>query len=220
MTTLHTSIKFTLVALAAMLATCLCFYLMLFLISNELSSEIELVPAAHIKPAVATEQTPPELAVREKPQKTLPLQPPPDPMATMLNLAKRVELKAQRPTFGSIADRIGPVDIQLDLEAPLSDLAPLFVVQPIYPLSAAMREIEGFVVVEFSVRTNGTVKNPVVVESEPKTLFDQAALNAVSRFKFKPREVGGDVIQVDNVQLKFAFQLESLYDIDNETANR
>lgn len=192
---------------------------MLFLITQDITTQQEVVPPSYVNPSFTKEPTPPELATREKPQKALPLQPPPDPMATMFNLATRVELEAARPTFGSLADRIGPVDIQLDLIAPHSDLSPLFVVQPIYPLSAAMREIEGFVLVEFSVRDNGTVANPVVIASEPDVLFDQAALNAVSRFKFKPREVGGDVVRVDKVQLKFAFQLNSLYE-DNEYENR
>jgi protein TonB len=48
-----------------------------------------------------------------------------------------------------------------------------------------MKEIEGFVVVEFTVRENGTVSNPMVVSSEPDILFDDAALHAVARFKFK-----------------------------------
>ena len=125
-------------------------------------------------------------------------------------------MEAERPTFGSIADLLGPNDIQLELEAPHSDLMPLYVVQPIYPLSAAMREAEGFVIVEFSVRENGTVSNPQVVRSEPDILFDEAALNAVSRFRFKPREVGGDVVRVDKVQLKFSFNLESLYDVPED----
>ncbi|MFT7219684.1 MAG: protein TonB [Candidatus Azotimanducaceae bacterium] len=214
MTPIHPSIKFLTVTLAALVSTGLCFYLMLFLIANELTSRIEVSPRAHLTPSINEPKEPTKVATRAKPKKKLPTQPPPDPIATMLNLAWRVEFKAERPTFGSIADQIGPIDIQLHLEAPHSDLAPLFVVQPIYPLVAVMREIEGFVVVEFSVRDNGTVANPIVVQSEPDVIFDQAALNAVSRFKFKPRNVGEDFVQVDKVRLKFAFQLDSLYDIE------
>ena len=125
-----------------------------------------------------------------------------------------MELQAERPTFGSIADLIGPEDINLHLEAPHAELMPVSVVQPIYPLRAVMREVEGYVLVEFSVRENGTVANPIVVESKPRLLFDEAALNAVARSRFKPREIGGERVRVDKVRLRFAFSLESLYDVD------
>ena len=55
-----------------------------------------------------------------------------------------------------------------------------------------------------------------VAQELPDDKTIQAALNAVSRFRFKPREIAGEKIRVDNVQLKFAFNLESLYDIDED----
>ena len=47
-------------------------------------------------------------------------------------------------------------------------------------------------------------------------VIDQAALHAVTRFKFKPREVGGERVRVENLQLKFAFNLDSLYEVPEE----
>jgi len=208
----HPSLKFLAVAGAAGLATLACFYLMFFLIANELDGPQVVEPVAQIAPEIAErlEEERPE-PQRQKPEKIMPIDPPPDPAADPVNRSSWVELSAERPTFGSIADLLGPTDIQLELDAPHSELFAVNVVQPIYPLSAAMREIEGFVVVEFSVRENGTVSNPIVVQSEPEVLFDEAALNAVSKFKFKPREVGGDLVRADNIRLKFSFNLESLY---------
>jgi periplasmic protein TonB len=218
MVDLHPSVKFLSVCISAFVATCLCFYMMLFLITNEISSEIELTTASYVRPSITEHKEAEPVATRIKPQKVLPQQPPPDPSASQRNRAMRVEFRAERPIFGSIAEIIGLTDLQLELEAPHSELIPISIVQPIYPLSAAMREIEGFVIVEFTVRENGTVSNPIVVSSEPAILFDDAALHAVARFRFKPREVGGDPVSVENVQLKFAFTLESLYDVeDNDT---
>ncbi len=210
----YSPLKILFVTLCAFITTCLCFYLMFFLISNELEAELHTETAALAKPSIVEHEEQEPIKTRAKPEKILPLQPPPDPDATVSYQSKRVELAAERPTFGSIAELIGPEDINLDLDAPNSDLMPLNVVQPIYPLRAAMREEEGYVLVEFTVRENGTVANPIVVDSEPAALFDEAALNAIARFKFKPREVGGDRVQVDSVQLRFAFSLESLYDVD------
>ena len=217
MADVHPSIKFITVGFSALVATCLCFYLMLFLIASEISTTIEITTPSYVRPSMAEVKQIEPIATRTKPQKILPLQPPPDPYADQFNSSSRVELRAEKPTFGNIADIIGLTDIQLVLEAPHSELIPLSVIQPIYPLRAAMREIEGFVIVEFTVRANGTVSNPIIVASEPKILFDDAALHAVSSFKFKPREIGGDPVPVENVQLKFAFTLESLYDLKERT---
>jgi protein TonB len=215
MVNVHPSIKFLSLCISAFVATCLCFYLMLFLITNEISSEIEITTRSYVQPSVAEQKETEPVTTRTKPQKVLPLQPPPSPSPSQLNNTTRVEFTSERPTFGSMAEIIGLADLKLALEAPLSELIPLNIVQPIYPLRAAMKEIEGFVIVEFTVRENGTVSNPIVVSSEPAILFDDAALHAVARFKFKPREVGGDRVVVENVQLKFAFTLESLYDLED-----
>lgn len=206
-------LKFGIVFLGALLATCLCFYLMLFLISREMSAEIELEQHADFIPNISTDEPETKPPVRERARKVLPLQPPEDPDGIALNKVKRVDITGEKPTFGSLADDLGPIDINFELEAPHSELTPLYVVQPAYPLSAAMREIEGFVIVEFSVKENGAVVNPTVVNSEPKVVFDEAALNAVSRFRFRPREIGGEQVRVDKVQLKFAFNLDSLYEV-------
>lgn len=206
--------KYLFVLLGALLSTCACFYLMLFLISTELSADLSIDNITYVSPSFHQAKPEQPEPVRAKPAKVLPTTPPPDPAGTPWYQIERVDLTGERLTFGSIADLIGPEDMQLELTPPHSELAPLHVVQPIYPLRAVMKEIEGYVVVEFSVRENGTVTNPVVIQSEPEVLFDQAALSAISRFKFQPRTVGGDEIQVDKVQLKFAFNLESMYGVE------
>ena len=96
---------------------------------------------------------------------------------------------------------------------PVKDLAPMFVVHPIYPFAAVMKEIEGYVLVQFSVRENGSVADAIILESEPRSTFDDAALSAIRKFKFQPREVGGDPIPVEKIQLRFAFTLESTHAI-------
>jgi len=53
-----------------------------------------------------------------------------------------------------------------------------------YPPQAQLNGTEGFVTVEFDVTPDGDVENTAVVESEPGALFDQAALAAVSRWRY------------------------------------
>ncbi len=62
-------------------------------------------------------------------------------------------------------------------------------------------------IVEFTVTKTGSVRDPFIVEST-SSLFENAALQAVLRFKYKPRIVDGDPIEVAGVQNKITFELE------------
>ena len=57
-------------------------------------------------------------------------------------------------------------------------------VSPAYPPAAAAAGIEGFVDVRFTLSPSGTVVAPEVVGAEPVGVFDDAALAAVSRWRY------------------------------------
>ncbi len=88
------------------------------------------------------------------------------------------------------------------------DYLPIVKVAPIYPRRAQARGIEGYVIVEFTVSKNGSVKNPFVVEAKPEGIFDRAALDAASKFKYKPRVVDGVAMEVAGVQNKISFEID------------
>ncbi len=88
------------------------------------------------------------------------------------------------------------------------DYLPIVKVAPIYPQRAIDRGIEGYVIVEFTVTKTGSVKNPHVVEFEPSTIFNKAAVAAALKFKYKPRIVNGEPIEVHGVLNKITFKLE------------
>jgi protein TonB len=88
------------------------------------------------------------------------------------------------------------------------DYLPIVKVAPIYPSRAVDREIEGYVIVEFTVTKTGAVRNPRVVEYHPSTIFNRAALAAALKFKYKPRIVNGEPIEVHGVLNKITFKLE------------
>jgi len=88
------------------------------------------------------------------------------------------------------------------------DYLPIVKVAPIYPRRAIDRGIEGYVIVEFTVTKTGAVRNPKVVEYEPSTIFNKAALAAALKFKYKPRIVNGEGIEVHGVLNKITFILE------------
>jgi protein TonB len=87
------------------------------------------------------------------------------------------------------------------------DYLPIVKVEPIYPRRAMSRGMSGHVIVEFTVTRTGTVRDPFVVEST-SSIFERAALAAVLKFKYKPRVVDGEAIEVAGVQNKITFVLE------------
>jgi protein TonB len=88
------------------------------------------------------------------------------------------------------------------------DYLPIVKVAPIYPQRAIDRGIEGYVIVEFTVTKTGAVRDPKVIEYEPSPIFNKAALAAALKFKYKPRVVNGEPIEVHGVLNKITFQLE------------
>ncbi len=63
--------------------------------------------------------------------------------------------------------------------------------KPSYPMRAKNRNIEGWVKIEFTVTASGTVTNAHVVGASPPGIFDDAALAAIQRFRFKAKMVSG-----------------------------
>ena len=88
------------------------------------------------------------------------------------------------------------------------DYLPLVKVAPTYPRRALRRGLEGWVIIEFTVDKTGKVVDPIVVESNPPNVFDNAALKAVLRFKYKPRVVDDKPVAVAGVQHKISFNLQ------------
>lgn len=141
----------------------------------------------------------------EKPEKPEDPEEPPPPMP---------EPDFQQPdvTAGALnmaAPRVAP---NLDVKgiggfASDGEYLPIVKVQPQYPSRALSRGIEGYVIVEFTVTTNGSVKDPVVIESEPSSIFDSAAMKAALKFKYKPRVIDGEPVEVPGVRNKITFAI-------------
>ena len=83
---------------------------------------------------------------------------------------------------------------------------PIVKVAPVYPSRALSRGLEGFVIVEFTVTQTGSVKDVFVVEST-SSLFERAAVEAASKFKYKPRVIDGVPVEVPGVRNKITFEI-------------
>ena len=86
---------------------------------------------------------------------------------------------------------------------------PIVKVAPIYPRRAQTRGISGYCIVEYTVTKTGSIRDPFAVDCQPKGIFERASLKASEKFKYKPRVVDGEPIEVAGVQNKFTYELEN-----------
>lgn len=86
---------------------------------------------------------------------------------------------------------------------------PIVKVAPIYPRRAQTRGITGYCIVEYTVTKSGSIRNPQAVDCSPSGVFERASVKAAAKFKYKPRVVDGEPIEVAGVQNKFTFELEN-----------
>ncbi|MCH9048894.1 MAG: TonB family protein [Proteobacteria bacterium] len=100
------------------------------------------------------------------------------------------------------------LNIGAGLQATDGEYLPIVKVAPQYPRRALSRGIEGYVIVEYTVTKLGTVKDPRVVEGKPQGTFDRAAIKSALRYKYKPRVVDGEPIEVKGVRTRITFELE------------
>lgn len=148
----------------------------------------------------------PEVKKREPPKREKPKQAPPPPQ---MNMAK-----AMNP--GDAVGDIAPmVDTGMELEKATSlssaagarDVVPLVRVDPEYPPRARQQGIEGWVEVEFTISEVGTVKDAVVIASNPPYIFDRATLRAVRKYRYNPMIENGKPVERPGVQVRLRFEL-------------
>jgi protein TonB len=72
--------------------------------------------------------------------------------------------------------------------------------KPAYPRDALQRGQEGWVKVSFTITEHGRIDNPSVVSSRPRQVFDQAALDAIMQWRFRPKMVNGKPVQTNAIQ--------------------
>jgi protein TonB len=99
---------------------------------------------------------------------------------------------------------------------------PIVKVQPQYPRRALSRGMSGWVIVEFTVTSLGTVADPFIVSNcgwiknprnegecfdSPNSVFNSAAMKAALKFKYKPKVIDGDPVETAGVQNKITFEL-------------
>ena len=77
-----------------------------------------------------------------------------------------------------------------------------------YPDSALRKGIQGYVDVQFTITPRGTVTHVAVVRSDPGDVFNHAAVDTVSQWRYDPRVVDGRAVESQS-KARVRFKLDS-----------
>ena len=191
-------------ALVALSVTFGLFYFMQYLISMGMDRGADIKKGRVIEFVRLKRDTDLMTRKRELPKKEKPPEPPPPPELQMS--------QANAPDADTMAIAAPSLDAGVDLGggpnlgvgASDSDSVPLVRVPPQYPIRASERGIEGWVVLQFTITETGTVRNPSVVDSKPKRIFDRSAIQAIRKWKYRPRVIDGVAVErTEEVKLTF-----------------
>lgn len=86
---------------------------------------------------------------------------------------------------------------------------PLYRVQPRYPRKALRLSKQGYVVLSFDINEAGRVVNILVIEAQPRNLFEREATRALRKWKYKPMIVNGKAVSQFGQRIRLDFQLEN-----------
>ncbi|WNC70956.1 TonB family protein [Thalassotalea psychrophila] len=140
------------------------------------------------------------------------LDPPPEPKAKPSGHIKMTELESNQTIVPSkvdlpnieidsnLADQEFTVGIIKD-----SDAIPIYRSLPRYPLAAAREKIKGWVKLSFSINRFGKVENIAIIDSDPKVIFDQAAIDALQHWKYKAKLEKGKTVHQEYLSVRIDF---------------
>jgi protein TonB len=142
-----------------------------------------------------------------KPKKPPKPKEPPPPLAQPQMDSPSPDPSASGLDFGADVAADVALDGGLALDSGDGEFLPIVRVAAVYPRRALQRGIEGYVDVEFTVTKLGSVSNPKVINASPKGIFEQAAMDATLKYKYKPRVVNGEPMEVSGVEVRVTFEI-------------
>ena len=102
-----------------------------------------------------------------------------------------------------------PLNNKIIIGSPDAGPIPAVRVAPSYPRIAAQKGLSGYVQVIFDITAQGKTENIRVIDSQPKRIFDRAAVKAVSKWKYQPQTQDGKPMRTNNVVTKVIFEMET-----------
>lgn len=211
-------IRFSISSIVGVFVTLALFYLMQFLIQgaeNALSDD----KIGNLVDFVRVKQDQEVQTKQRRPKKPPPPdEPPPDVPPQNFNVAvDSASFSMSNVDLSVIVDVSGGGFGITD-----GEYLPIVKVAPQYPRRALSRGMAGWVIVEFIVTAQGTVRDPFVVSNcgyipnmrdpgecvdSPNTVFDNSAVKAAAKFKYKPKVIDGQPVATTGVQNRIIFEL-------------
>ncbi|MDE1894118.1 MAG: energy transducer TonB [Pseudomonadota bacterium] len=117
--------------------------------------------------------------------------------------AQAREPAQQATTPATAAAAAGGATAAAQGAAPSGETTPAVLIKavaPHYPPSALRSRQEGWVVVSFTIDTEGKPEDVKILDSQPRRVFDRAALEAVSRYRFTPAMKNGVAVTATREQ--------------------
>ena len=137
----------------------------------------------------------------KRPSQERPDEPPPPP-----NLSQPARPNIDKATMNTDLSGFDLTGMNLDVPVDGDALA-IVRVLPRYPSRALARGIEGWVLLEFAIDPLGQAIEPVVIESDPKGVFDRIAVNAVRKWKYRPMIENGKAVVRPGVRQLISFKI-------------
>jgi protein TonB len=179
-------------------------------VDKQITEDIQLLDFVRLK----QEETEPETKKRELPKKPPPPEEPPPPPETPTPQTNKPQAETPQldvpridvpmnitggPFLGDFAKTPAPAPAPapVPVQGPIIDneVVPLVRIPPKYPRVAARRGIEGVVTVRFIITKDGKVRDAQVIDATPANVFNDEALAAVLKWKFKPKLVDGQPVE-------------------------
>ena len=78
---------------------------------------------------------------------------------------------------------------------------------PKYPPQAARDGLDGWVMLSYTIGTDGRVSDITILDASPQRLFDREARKALAKWRYKPLIKDGQPQNIPNVKVVLEFEL-------------
>ncbi len=208
-------LRYVILGAAAVGVTLGLFWVMNALITIGLDDDVKKPPPLkNIEIVRLKNEAAAEEEVIELPDKVLPQEAPDAPDLDMpqsdLNNAAGMQINIETPQVSEKVDISLGEGPKLNAAVSDTDAVPMVRVQPMYPPGAAQQRLEGYVRMEFTIGKTGSVKDVKVIEGKPPGVFDDAAVKAIKKWKYKAKVVDGKRVERHGIRVKLKFELDNM----------
>ncbi|RXE88592.1 energy transducer TonB [Pseudoalteromonas sp. A757] len=170
----------------AIVITFATFSFMQNLVSQELTRPIVDIEVFDLTIATDKEDSPvAEKNTRPEPPK--PMVAPVRPVENIVDTGNNLQISNEAPDI-NLGKFTNTMTLKLNTDG---QATPLVRSNPNYPPAAARDGVEGWVEMEFTISPQGEVFDVRVTNAEPKRVFNQAAIRALRKWKYRPLIVDG-----------------------------